>query len=150
MDDPKPGVAASVGWMLFRRAFVVLSLTAGACAPSRPDVNTAREARYQGDTAAIFGALVEAVGATYAIKQADPQQLEITTEDAPEADGTVLAYSVVLTPVAPHRVQVLTHVRRADGEDPAWVAARTERLILAIHERLSGYQVQVQLDPGWR
>lgn len=135
--------------MLYRACFALL-LALAACAPSRPDVKGARDARYQGDTAEIFRALVDVVAAAYPIKLADAQQLEITTEDAPEPDGTVLAYSVVLTPVAPHRVQVLTHVRRDDGEDPAWVAARTERLILAIHERLSGYQVQVQPDPGWR
>jgi hypothetical protein len=136
--------------MLYRACFALL-LALAACAPSLPDVKAARDARYQGDTAEIFGALVEVVAATYPIKQADPARLEILTEHAaPEADGTVLAYSVVLTPTAPHRVQVLTHVQRDDGEDPAWVAARTERLILAIHERLSGYQVQVQPDPGWR
>ena len=135
--------------MLYRACFALL-LALAACAPSRPDVKAARDARYQGDTAEIFHALVDAVAASYPIKLADPQQLEIMTVDAAEADGTVLAYSVVLTPTAPHRVQVLTHVQRADGEDPPWVAARTERLILAIHEHLSGYQVQVQPDPGWR
>lgn len=137
---------------MYRALFALfLSLAFAACAPTQPDVKAAREARYQGDTAEIFRALVEVVGASYSIDRADPQALEIVTADAAfEADGTLLAYSVVLTPNPPHRVQVLTHLRREDGEDPAWVAARTERLILAIHERLSGYQVSVQPDPGWR
>ena len=138
--------------MLYRAAAAVLCLAVAACAASRAvDVNYARDARYRGDPAELFGALAEAVGASYRIAQADPQRLEIVTaEEAFDAGATRLAYSVVLTPDPPHRVQVLTRLECETGEDPAWVAARTERLILDIHERLSGYEVRVDPGSGWR
>ena len=132
-------------------AVIVLARAVSACAASPPDVKEARDARYKGDTDAIFRALVDVVGATYPIKAADPSTLEIqTVETAYESDGATLGYSVVLTPEAPHRVQVLTHVSSSTGEDPAWVGARTERLIIAIHERLAAFEIRVDPGSGWR
>jgi hypothetical protein len=140
--------------MLFRRALVLFSLALAACAGTTArsaDVKSAREARYRGDPAEIFAALAEAVGASYRIAQADPTRLELVTAPssfgAADAGTISLAYSVVLTPSPPYRVQVLTHLECENGDDPAWVAARTERLILAIHERLSGYEVRVDRAP---
>ena len=125
-------------------AVILLARVVIACAPAPHDVKSARDARYNGDTAEIFRALVDVVGASYAIKSADPSALEIHTVDAAyRAGDTTLAYSVVLTPTITHRVQVLTHVSCENGEDPAWVGARTESLILAIHERLAAWEVSV-------
>lgn len=136
---------------MFRRVFIVVVLAVAACRVAQSDVKEARDARYRGDTAEIFRELVDVVGAAYPIKAADPARLEIVTAEAAfEADGTMLAYSVVLTPGPAHRVQVLTHVQRDDGEDPAWVGVRTERLILAIHERLSRFEIKVDPGEGWR
>lgn len=134
--------------MLYRAA-VILILALTACAATRPaDVKSAREARYRGDTAELFAALSDAVAASYPIAQTDPALLEIRTAPATfDAGATTLAYSIVLTPDPPHRVQVLTHLECEHGDDPAWVAARTERLILAIHERLSGYEVRAAPAP---
>jgi hypothetical protein len=126
-------------------AVILLARVVVACAaPPHTDVKTARDARYNGDTAEIFRALVEAVGTTYPLQAVDTATFEIRTVDASyESDGTILGYSIVLTPTVPHRVQVLTHVTCENGDDPAWVGARTESLILAIHERLAAWEVSV-------
>jgi hypothetical protein len=64
-------------------AFALAALTAfalAACGPSGKQVNSARQARYQGDRSQIFAVVKQTVAARYKIEKADEAAFGIQTE----------------------------------------------------------------------